>query len=151
MSDNFCVFNEVIENCTEDELDWLAETEQRLYEGEPWPDWARAMIAEDPEDLLFPMIQIDRPRRRVAIYSDDNASPVAVVPLVQGFLRRIRPTESFSLSWASGSTKPGPGDLGGGAIVITASEVRRLDVWSWIEEQRRQLNAASAVVPDVAA
>ena len=138
MSDNFCVFNEVIENCTEAELDWVAETERQLYESSDWPDWARAAISEDPDDLLFPMVGIDRDRRRVAIYSDDNASPRAVVPLVQGFLRRFRPTESFALSWASGSTRPGPGELGGGAIVITADTVRTLDVWSWIEEQRRE-------------
>jgi hypothetical protein len=27
--------------------------------------------------------------------------------------------------------------MGGGAIVITAGSVRTLDVWSWIDEQRR--------------
>lgn len=147
MSDNFCVFNEVIEGCTDEELDWLSSTEQRLYEGEPWPDWAREMISEDPEDLLFPMVDIDRPGRRVRIYSDDNASPMAVVPLVQGFLRRFRPIETFSLSWAAGSTKPGPGELGGGALVITADSVHMLDVWSWIEEQRREFTKRITEVP----
>jgi hypothetical protein len=108
------------------------------------------MIAEDPDDLNYPMIQIDRPRRRVVIYSDDNASPMAVVPLVQGFLRRHRPTATFSLSWAAGSTRPGPGELGGGAVFITADSVRWLDVWTWIESQRSEhINASPA--PDVAA
>lgn len=145
MSDNFCIFREMIENATDDELDWLAETEQRLYESSDWPAWARAAISENPEDLLFPMVDVDREHHRVAIYSDDNASPVAVVPLVQGFLRRFRPTEPFSLSWASGSTRPGPGELGGGAVFITANAIRQLDVWSWIEEQRRQHAASTAV------
>ena len=72
---------------------------------------------------------------------------MAVVPLVQGFLRRFRPTESFSLSWASGSTKPGTGELGGGAIVVTANAVRQLDVQTWVEVQRRELVS----VPGVAA
>jgi hypothetical protein len=144
MSDNFTIFREVIENCTDAELDWVAETDHLLYDSSDWPDWARAMVGEDPEDLLFPMVQVDRDRRRVVIYIDDNASPPAVIPLVQGFLRRFRPAKTFSLSWASGSTKPGPGEMGGGAIVITATEVRRLDVWEWIEEQRKQLAAATA-------
>ena len=80
MADNFCVFNEVIENCTDEELDWLSSTEQFLYEGELWPDWAKAMISEDPEDLLFPMVHVDRTRQCVRIFSDDNASPMSVVP-----------------------------------------------------------------------
>lgn len=141
MSDTFTIFNEAIEHCTEAELDWLSSTEQLLYEGELWPDWAKATISEDPEDLLFPMVEVDRESRRVRIYSDDSASPLAVVPLVQGFLRKFRPAGSFSLSWASGSTRPGPGDLGGGAVFITANAARTLDVWSWIEERRRELAA----------
>jgi hypothetical protein len=139
MSDNFTIFREVIEDCTEAELDWLAETERQLYDTSDWPDWARATISEDPEALLFPMIQIDRPRRRVVIYSDDNASPLAVVPLVQGFLRRFRPCEAFSRTWAAGNTEPGPGELGGGAMFITANAVRQLDVWTWVDEHRREL------------
>jgi hypothetical protein len=151
MSDTFTIFNEVIADLADDELDWLAETEQLLYESSDWPSWARAAISVDPEDILYPLVDIDRPHHRVRIYSDDNASPVAVVPLVQGFLRRFYPGSSFSLSWASGSTRPGPGELGGGALLITADAVSRIDTWSWIERHGRDLINAAASTADVAA
>jgi hypothetical protein len=91
------------------------------------------------------MVGVDGDHRRVAIYSDDNASPMVVVPLVQHFQRRFRPTVRFSLSWAAGSIRPGPGELGGGVIVVTANAVRHLDVWTWVEELRRELAIATNV------
>ena len=138
MADNYLLFSAPVDANTEEELCWLVDTAMQLYVDQEWPSWAREMIEFDPEDLTLPeFTHYDSDTEKsLVIYSQDNASPEAVVPLVQKFFQRFRPHGIFHLCWATTCSRPRVGEFGGGAVFITAESVEWMSTWSWAEEQK---------------
>jgi hypothetical protein len=85
-----------------------------------WPDfdWTTVTGIEKPYVLLHSM-------------HGCNLENVAAV--VQGFLRKFYPNNSFGLQWASTCSSPRSGEFGGGAMFITAENVRWMSTHSALQ------------------
>ncbi len=74
------------------------------------------------------------------IISDEFGSPETAADFIQEFLAAFRPAEGIFFEWAHTATKMRPGEFGGGAAVITAAEIRWLDVNGWAQAALREVS-----------
>lgn len=70
------------------------------------------------------------------LYTEESGSPERVAHLVQKFLRRFRPNESWSLTYATTCSKPRAGEFGGGAVFVTADAILWENACDFVESQR---------------
>jgi len=56
--------------------------------------------------------------------------------LAKTFLRRFRPDQCWSLTYAIHCSKPRVGEFGGGAIFVTADKINHLNAYDWIAQQQ---------------
>jgi hypothetical protein len=74
--------------------------------------------------------------RHLWLYTEESGSPERVAHLVQKFLRRFRPKESWSLTYATTCSKPRAGEFGGGAVFITADAIAWENAYEFVETER---------------
>ena len=67
--------------------------------------------------------------------SEDSGNVELVIDVVQQFLSHFRPTAAIGFAWANTCSKPRPGEFGGGACVITATETKFINTSLWLDEQ----------------
>ena len=60
--------------------------------------------------------------RHLWFYAEESGSPDNVAWLVQKFLKRFRPDQCWSLTYAATCSKPRVGEFGGGAVFVTADD-----------------------------
>ena len=56
--------------------------------------------------------------------------------LVRKFLKKFRPDQCWSLTYATTCSKSRVGEFGGGAVVVTADEIRWQNAYEFVEQQR---------------
>jgi len=74
--------------------------------------------------------------RCVWIYGDEQGDPRRVAHLVQKFLKKFRPNQCWSLTYATTCSKPRVGEFGGGAVFVTANTIVWQDAYEFVEQQR---------------
>jgi len=79
--------------------------------------------------------------RHLWFHAEEYGNPDDVASLVQEFLKQFRPGECWSLTWAATCSRPVAGEFGGGAIFVTADEMKWQNVHSFVEEERAAFNA----------
>jgi hypothetical protein len=115
------------------------------------PDWygvrfLRDQEGYDPEyDLLgfqysfdgpeMPRRRNDRWGRHLWLYADEYGNPENVAHLVQKFLKMFRPDQCWSLTYATSCSKPRVSEFGGGAVFVTADEIRWQNAYEFVEQQ----------------
>jgi hypothetical protein len=62
--------------------------------------------------------------RHLWIYAEEGGDVERVAHLVQKFLKKFRPEECWSLSYATTCSKPRVGEFGGGAVFVTAADIK---------------------------
>jgi hypothetical protein len=62
--------------------------------------------------------------RHLWIYAEEGGDVERVAHLVKKFLKKFRPGECWSLSYATTCSKPRVGEFGGGAVFVTADDVK---------------------------
>ena len=176
MADYFTEFSEVIPQLKADEEAWLRDQLQMIHvvSGREYttssipvdlagrePEWQGRRFLRDiehPEDCAedWPGFAhefrddedtADGWGRHLWLHDDEGARLDCVVHLVQKFLRRFRPHECWSLSYASVCSAPRVGEFGGGGIVVTANDVLWLDAASWVVDQRVALQRQAREAP----
>jgi hypothetical protein len=116
------------------------------------PDWYGMRFLRDKKDydpdcdLLgfqyafdgpeMPRRRNDRWGRHLWLYADENGNPDNVAHLVHKFLKQFRPNECWSLTWATTCSKPRVGEFGGGAIFVTAHEIRWENAYDFVAKNR---------------
>jgi hypothetical protein len=60
---------------------------------------------------------------------------------VQKFLKKFRPDQCWSLTYATTCSKPRAGEFGGGAVFVTADEIKWQNAYDFIEDQRAAFKA----------
>ena len=128
MADNYLQFSERLDLATSAEADWLRhELEEDPETGRPrflldFPD------PEDADSCGFEYEFREEPEdRHLWIYAEDTGTLEHVAHLVQKFLKRFHPDQCWSLSYATTCSKPRVGQFGGGAVFVTADEIRWQD------------------------
>jgi hypothetical protein len=139
MADNYLQFSESLDSLTAAEADWLRE---QLAE-DPLTYCPRFLLdfadrEADDSDLGFHYdFHGEFPDHHLWISAEESGAVERVAYLVQKFLQRFRAERSWSLTYANTSSKLRPGEFGGGAVFVTADEIRRNDCYDFIEEQRK--------------
>ena len=164
MANNYLEFSEVIPCLTAEEEAWLRSQLQCVYvfgsqeftedelpsglHGED-ADWYgcrawRDLQGYDPDDgELFGFAyefhdDHDTPDawgRHLWLHAEEWANVEQLVHLVQKFLRQFRPQDCWSLTYATTCSKPRVGEFGGGAVFVTADEVKWENAYEFVEVQ----------------
>ena len=79
--------------------------------------------------------------RHLWVYADEWAYLDGLACLVQKFLKRFRPDQCWSLTYATTCSKPRAGEFGGGAIFVTADQIRGQSAYDFIEQQAADFQA----------
>jgi len=82
--------------------------------------------------------------RHLWLYAEEYGSPDNVAWLVQKFLKTFRSDQCWWLTWASTCSKPRIGEFGGGAIFVTADEIKWQNVYQFIDDERAAFVAKKA-------
>ena len=168
MADNYLQFSEIVPRLTAEEEAWLREQlqpvlvfgEQEFLEDDP----LGPALPEGEPDFSGPRFQRDNPDfdpsfdrlgfdfafhgehdeqdqwgRHLWVYAEAYGNPTHVAWLVQKFLKRFRPNDSWSLTYATACSKPRVGEFGGGALFVTADENRKQDAGDFLEDCMQSL------------
>lgn len=134
----FCV---EIQCLTQEELDWFDDAREELdvcdmdanserMLSEPWRD------AENEGNLDF---DVEFEADKLVYLSGEESDIDHPAALLQAFLKKFRPNEVLSLSWANTCSSSRPDAFGGGAVVITATEMKWMTTNDWVEETVKAL------------
>lgn len=80
----------------------------------------------------------DEKGRYLWIYAEEHGYVDRVAHLVQKFLRQFRPDETWSLTYSVTCSKPRVSDFGGGAVVVSATDIKWFNAWDFVEEQKHK-------------
>jgi hypothetical protein len=70
--------------------------------------------------------------RHLWIYAEEGGDVERVAHLVQKFLKKFRPDECWSLSYSTTCSKPRVGEFGGGAVFVTANDIKWQSTFAFI-------------------
>ena len=158
MAQNYLQFSEVLVDLSEDEANWLKHQleivcvfddkeypEDNLPEGRDpaIAEWAGCRVyldmedydPDDGEDVGFDYkFRSDDEKKGASLwlFSEEFGRVDRVAHLVQKFLRQFRPDRCWSLTWALTCSKLRLGEFSGGAMFVTASEIKGLDSHSFL-------------------
>lgn len=150
MADNYTEFSETLDNLTPDEEKWLNEQ----LASDPCtgcPVFVADYEEHDPDETGYGfcvLFQCDDENCNLAIYSDGYGQVGRVAHLVQKFLKRYRPDQYWSLTFSNTCSSPRVGEFGGGAVFVTADEIRWHHTHDFIEQQRAAFAASRETTPN---
>ena len=172
MADNYLQFSEVLANLTEPEEAWLKEQLQpiRVFGETEYPedavpadlantdpDWSGVHFLRDKTDydpdcdtLGFDHAfhEDHDPKgwgRHLWLYTEECGNPDNVAWLVRKFLKKFRPGQCWSLTFAATCSKPRVGEFGGGAIFVTADKVCWENAYDFVARKRAAFEARKKV------
>jgi hypothetical protein len=143
MANYYTKFSDVLPNLTADEEAWLREQ----MEGDPEGDEGRGSGPECDHEFL----DDDRPDRwgrHLWLYTAESGDPDAVAKFVQQFLKRFRPGQCWSMTFAYTCSSPGVGDFGGGAVFVAANSIETVDTDYIADQQQREFAGRQADTTD---
>jgi len=160
MADNYLQFSEAIDDLTAGEETWLKEQLETIIvfgdkvylESEPVKDRLAVeepafvgsrFLRDNPDfDSSFDVLGFDfafeeqENVRSLWLYAESYGDPNHVAWLIQKFLKQFRPDRSWSLTYASTCSKPRVGEFGGGAVFVTAAEIKCHAADDFVQQQR---------------
>ena len=188
MFDYFLRFSAFLADLTGAECEWLQDQLAIVYivDGAEYPEgelpegkteadatWigCRAYLGwdgyePDPADEVgFLYSFADKPDKAgrwfLHLYATQSGNVANVAYVVQEFLKRFRPADSWFLTFCVGSDRAGVGEFGGGAVFVTATDVESFTVEEWTTARAREhdnptkrrprvvLNVSGGAVQDV--
>jgi hypothetical protein len=168
VANNYTEFSEVIENLTSEEAEWLRhqlvvvcrygdvtleEDDIPAEREHDTPDWEGCRIyltMEDydrdyGEDAGFEYV-ISQPDDvapvSMWIYSEESGNTDRVAHVIQMFLKQFRPDDHWSMSWAYTCSKPRISEFGGGAMFVTATDIKTYDTGQFVETCEKAVKKA---------
>jgi hypothetical protein len=168
VADNFLEFSEIIPKLTPKEEAWLKEQLQpiRVFGDKEYaedavpaemadtePDWAGVRFLRDKTDYdaqwddrgfeyaFHDDADTDDWGRHLWFYTEEWGNASNVAWLVQKFLRKFRPDQCWSLTYSTTCSKPRVGEFGGGAVFVTADEIKWQNAYDFVEEQHAAFKA----------
>ena len=169
MADNYLQFSETLDDLTTEQSAWLEEQlqpvvafgDQEFSEDDP----AIAKLPPSDPDYTGPRFLRDNPdfdsswdvlgfefnfindhgngksaTRDLWLFADTYGDPAHVAWLIQKFLKQFRPGQCWSLTYANTCSKPRVGEFSGGAVFVTANEIKQQAASDFIEQERAEFN-----------
>ena len=175
MANNYLEFSEVLSHLTDPQIDWLRHQltviyvfNGQEYDEDKLPEELDPTTAElygcrayrelntyDPDfgegagcAYEFSLDQPDGTwGRHLWLYAEEYACLDRVAHLVQLFLRKFRPQECWSLTYATTCSKPRVGEFGGGAVFVTVRDIKWENSHDFIERSAEHLRASGRETP----
>jgi hypothetical protein len=164
VANNYLEFSEVIQNLTAEEEAWLRDQLEiiHVFGSQEYPDgqvpdnldthqpeWYGCRAWRDLEDcdpddgeyvgFEYEFHDDDHPPegwgRHLWIFTSEWGCLERVAHLVRKFLRQFRPDQSWALTYAVTCSKRRVGTFGGGAVFVTASEVKWQNAWDFVQTE----------------
>ncbi len=131
MADFYTEVSTTLDQLTPEEAAWLArqvDTKRLARAVKREPKHSRLVLYQqwaEFESLGFVADFESEPdgKQRLWIHHDESAEVDPICDLIRGFLRRFRPGETYLLEWANTASRPVAGELGGGWVIITPTDV----------------------------
>lgn len=147
MADNYLTFSDVVRDLTDDEEAWLRaflatpdEEEFESWTKEDQDTWLREHGVDEPCDwpgFEYRLNQDKQWGRYLWVFADDIGSTRLVGIAIQTFLKKFRPDDCFSLTYAASCSKLRVSEFGGGAIFVTADGIDEIDSADWVAEREK--------------
>ena len=164
MANNYLEFSEVIPHLTCEEQAWLYDQLEEILviDGVEYsaneipeelqgvePQWSGCLAYRDMQDYdadfgegagfeweFFDGDDSPSSRgRRLWLYAIESAALDRLAHLIRKFLAKFRPNDVWSLTYATYCSKPRVGEFSGGALVVTAAEIKSFDAYDFVEQQ----------------
>lgn len=174
MANNYLEFSEVLPQLTEKEADWLREQLETVhvfgdkeYTEDELPDhlkgenaeWVGCRAYRDlegydadfGEEAGFEWEFCDDDDsssgwgRHLWLHAVEYAELDRLAHLIRKFLKEFRPNDVWSLTYATYCSKPRVGEFSGGALFVTAADVKWNNAYDFVEEQTKAFHEQSAV------
>jgi len=142
MAEYFTLYCEKLDIRTVEEYEWL----KAVYALTPSQDWENdenldtygeidrvqeelglELQIEDFDDHCnrpYPQHEYELKPDSLSVWSEADIGTDMVSRIIQTFLRRFRPEESFSINWAFTCSKMWASEFSGGFVFITADEIK---------------------------
>jgi hypothetical protein len=137
MAQNYMQFSEVIDELTVEEHEWLKNA-LALNEDGGYDDGVEPPAWWDDGSETFGF-EYDLTPEEFHLYSDEYGNIDTVQALVSEFISLFRKDYVFTLSWSESCSKPRIGEFGGGGMVVTLDETRFMNVWGWLESEKKRI------------
>jgi len=156
VANNYLEFSETLGPLTKKEAAWLQQqldpivvvngTEFPADDAPEYdePDYRGLQFLRDHEDLdddadmpgFGVEFQSAGKDRQAWFHAEEGGDPGRVAHLVQKFLKKFRPDQCWSLTYATTCSKPRLGEFGGGAVFVMADSICWNSSYDFVEEQR---------------
>jgi hypothetical protein len=151
MANHYLIFSEVLQRLTPDEETWLrgqlevdGSKEASARDGQ----WTRPRFLMDYDDYDPSFGELgfeyalgdDKPDgwgRHLWLYAEENGEPGHVAWLVHKFLKQFRPSQCWSLTYATTCSNPRVGEFGGGAVFVTAAEIKWQSSYDFVAQNEK--------------
>lgn len=138
------IFSFAIGGLTDAETAWCRRAAAWLdadpAEREPMPELVD--VPDEPDG--YPSFRAEVDNDGFWIHADESGSPDEVARLVQAFLTAFRPDDVVSFEWSDTCSRPILDAFGGGAMIVTATDLEAMHTSGWIDDRLAARNAARA-------
>ncbi len=144
MANYYTIFSFAVSTLTDVEAAWgrraAAWLDADPDERDDMPELAD--VLDDPEGYSSFRAEVDDDG--LWIHSDESGSPHEAARLVQAFLATFRPDDAVGFEWSDACSRPILDAFGGGAMLVTATDIESTHTSDWVTER---LAARSATPP----
>lgn len=110
----------------------LFEQANDIYQGEePKADFPTELLPHT-EDWSFEIEPNAREGQPALWLHSENGGIDAVCAFVQHLLQKFTPDQVVTFEWSNDCDKPRPDAYGGGAVIITATEIKAMSTNQWL-------------------
>jgi hypothetical protein len=163
VADNFLQFSQTLDALTPEESAWLghqlepiaiingteySEDDDAVQNRDTEPSYQGLRFLQDYDDLNDDadvqgfQIEYQVDDTTYAWFSAEaNGDADRLAHLIQKFLKRFRPDQCWSLTYATTCSKLCVGEFGGGAVFVTADEIRWQSSYAFVEQERAAFEA----------
>lgn len=149
MANNYLQFAKSICNLTSEERAWfeeaLREPEEGAEEGQETRPWF-----DEEGHLSFSYTFPDD--TTLHLYAEDSGNVDAAADLICAFLKRFRPRDVETLTWATTCSKMRDGEFSGGAVAVTAEAIWAFSADEWArqrEDEFREQGTLSDLIKEM--
>jgi len=107
----------------------------RICQGDETLDGFPADLAECTEDWHFEVEADDIESHPALWLHSENGGIDAVCAYIQHLLQKFNLKEAVTFEWSHDCSKPRTDAYGGGAAVITATEIKTMSTHQWLQKQ----------------
>ena len=115
-------------------MDLYANARRAQQEDEP-PDTLPDALKEVTEDWWFEAEAQNSDGKFGLWLHSENGGIDAVCAFIQHLLQKYHSTEQVTFEWSHDCSKPRVDAYGGGAAIITATEIKTMSTSQWLQEQ----------------